>query len=179
MNKLSGPVTILTASIILGGFYYATEMNKQRSIERQQEINLTEEKTIAEGVANQEKQRRRDKELKDESTKREMENKVIVNSNLLDACLADARSSYDNNWAVACSVDAKRKEAGLKNCINVVNPNWGPGTPYYQALVDGCNSVWGKPDFSGNCPLPHSNSETINKYFSDAKSECFKRYPQL
>lgn len=40
VNKLSLSVTILIASIILGGFYYASEVNKQKSIERQQQIEL-------------------------------------------------------------------------------------------------------------------------------------------
>ncbi|MEK7519716.1 MAG: hypothetical protein AAB581_00515 [Patescibacteria group bacterium] len=34
--KLSLPITILLASIVLGGFYYASEANKQKSTERQQ-----------------------------------------------------------------------------------------------------------------------------------------------
>lgn len=46
INKLSLPATILIASVILGGFYYATEVNKQRSIERQQEIKLENDKRI-------------------------------------------------------------------------------------------------------------------------------------
>lgn len=37
INKLSLPATILIASIILGGFYYAVERNKQASIEKQQQ----------------------------------------------------------------------------------------------------------------------------------------------
>lgn len=37
-NKLLLPATILIASIILGGFYYASEVNKQKSIERQEEV---------------------------------------------------------------------------------------------------------------------------------------------
>ena len=40
VNKLSLPVTILLAAIILGGFYYASETNKQKSIEKQQQIEL-------------------------------------------------------------------------------------------------------------------------------------------
>ena len=38
INKLSIPATILIASIILGGFYYATQRSKQASIEKQQQI---------------------------------------------------------------------------------------------------------------------------------------------
>lgn len=40
INNLSLPVTILIASIILGGFYYITQVSKQNSIEEQQRIEL-------------------------------------------------------------------------------------------------------------------------------------------
>lgn len=46
LNKLSLPVVILLASVILGGFYYATETSKQSSIERQQQIKIEDEKRI-------------------------------------------------------------------------------------------------------------------------------------
>ena len=38
LNKLSLPVSIIIASLILGGFYYASQVNKQKSIENQQRI---------------------------------------------------------------------------------------------------------------------------------------------
>jgi len=40
LNELSLPATILIASVVLGGFYYATQINKQNSIEKQQQIEL-------------------------------------------------------------------------------------------------------------------------------------------
>lgn len=40
LNKLSLPATILIASIILGGFYYASQVSKQKSFEKQQQIEL-------------------------------------------------------------------------------------------------------------------------------------------
>jgi uncharacterized protein HemX len=40
INKLTLPTTILVASLILGGFYYASQINKQKSIEKQQQIEL-------------------------------------------------------------------------------------------------------------------------------------------
>jgi len=42
--KLSLPVTILLATIILGGFYYASQINKQNSIERQQGLELEQKR---------------------------------------------------------------------------------------------------------------------------------------
>ena len=44
LNKLSLPAVILIASLILGGLFSATQVNKQRSIERQQEIKIKQEK---------------------------------------------------------------------------------------------------------------------------------------
>lgn len=43
LNELSLPATIIIGSIIFGGFYYATEVNKQESIDRQQKINNQQE----------------------------------------------------------------------------------------------------------------------------------------
>jgi len=37
LNQLLLPIVIIIASIILGGFFYASQVNKQRSIDHQQE----------------------------------------------------------------------------------------------------------------------------------------------
>ena len=42
--KLTLPVTILLSCIILGGFFYASQVSKQRSIEKQQQIELQAKK---------------------------------------------------------------------------------------------------------------------------------------
>ena len=44
LNKLSLPAVILIASIILGGFYFASQVMKQESIEKQQQIKIEQEK---------------------------------------------------------------------------------------------------------------------------------------
>ena len=56
LNKLSLPATILIASIVLGGFYYASELNKQKSIEKQQQTELQEKSRIANEQAVQQKE---------------------------------------------------------------------------------------------------------------------------
>lgn len=43
-NKLILPVAIVLGSIIIGGFFYAIQVNKQQSIERQQELKLEEDR---------------------------------------------------------------------------------------------------------------------------------------
>ncbi len=40
LNKLSLPATILIGSVILGSFYYASQVNKQNSIEKQQRMEI-------------------------------------------------------------------------------------------------------------------------------------------
>lgn len=46
LNKLILPASILIGSIVLGGFLYASETNKQNSIERQQAIKLEEDARV-------------------------------------------------------------------------------------------------------------------------------------
>ena len=55
INKLTLPATILIASIVLGGFFYASQVNKQRSIERQQQIKLQDDRRAEEVKAEQTK----------------------------------------------------------------------------------------------------------------------------
>lgn len=47
------PVAIIIASIILGGFFYAIQVNKQRSIEKQQQIKIREDRRIEEAKSEQ------------------------------------------------------------------------------------------------------------------------------
>lgn len=44
LNTLSIPTTILIGCIILGGFYYFSQISKQNSIEKQQQVELAEKK---------------------------------------------------------------------------------------------------------------------------------------
>lgn len=53
LNKLSLPATILIASLILGGFYYASEANKSASIEKQQQVDLQAKTDADKAVASQ------------------------------------------------------------------------------------------------------------------------------
>lgn len=44
INKLSIPASILIGAVILGGFYYYSQVNKQKSIEKQQQIDVLAKK---------------------------------------------------------------------------------------------------------------------------------------
>jgi len=55
MKKLLLPVTILLASIVLGGSYYMVQVNKQKSTEKQQQVQLQEDRRIEEVRVEKEK----------------------------------------------------------------------------------------------------------------------------
>lgn len=55
INKLSLPVTIVIGAFILGGFYYASQVSKQNSIEKQQQIELQAKAEIDKIKAEQDK----------------------------------------------------------------------------------------------------------------------------
>ena len=54
-DKLVLPISILVGCIILGGFLYMSQLSKQRSIEKQQEIKLQEDRRTEEVKAEQTK----------------------------------------------------------------------------------------------------------------------------
>jgi hypothetical protein len=71
INKLSLPTTILIASMVLGGFYFATQVSKQNSIEKQQ-IEL--------------------------QAKQDQESRAKSNNDLqLDSCLTKAQQDRDDS----------------------------------------------------------------------------------
>ncbi len=76
-SKLILPISIIIASIILGGVFYATQINKQESIERQQRVELDA------------------KALQDE-TKQEQDHKEYVASRKT-ACF-DIYNKEKDNW---------------------------------------------------------------------------------
>lgn len=53
--NLSIPSSIVLASIVLGGFFYASQISKQRSIEKQQQIELQNKKDLTQAKTEQDK----------------------------------------------------------------------------------------------------------------------------
>lgn len=83
-NKLLLPISVLMGCIILGGFYYAGELNKTASIERQQQRALD--------------QGRQDQSVKDLESRRTADTvraKEEWSAQLLEDCLTDAEERYN------------------------------------------------------------------------------------
>lgn len=147
-NKLSLPAVILIASIVLGGIFFASQVTKQRSIERQQQT----------------------KELKEQEAKQQAEQ-------ALNTCLADADTSYSNQWYRECKSQGKL----TNRCISLHDMTFDeyakekniPDGLSFAAFKDFLKE---KDDCS--CRLPLDNADRINKILQNDKDECFKRYSQ-
>jgi len=85
INNLSTPATILLACVILGGFYFASQIVKQGSIERQQQVELK-----AQADAEQKK-----KEEQDWTQIQKM------------SCTSEAQISAMNQYENTCTWDCK------------------------------------------------------------------------
>ena len=170
LNKLSLPAVILIASIILGGFYYVSQVNKQRSIEKQQQIEIE-----------QKKQEQLDKELEEQQARKEAEQ-------ALNTCVATAEANYSNQWYRECKSRGELtgqcialkemtfteylKDKGLteeeyKKQRGITDDNVFSGLLDYAKRQDECS-----------CRLPLANADRINESLEKNKAECFRRYPQ-
>lgn len=155
INKLSLPATILLSAVILGGFYYASELNKQKSIERQQQMRIEHEQ-------------------KEQSTQ---EYKVQQNKELLDSCLAAAEENYTANWFNACKATGALTNWCIKlndmTLDDYIRQKGYPKERRFEAIHDFYDE---KKECS--CMLPAYNADSITKARNDEKNDCFKTYPQ-
>ncbi len=174
INKLKLPATIIIASIILGGFYFVSQVNKQRSIERQQEIKIE-----------QEKQERLAKKQAKEEAYRAFSN-----------CIANAEENYSDMWTDECKVQGKLtnkcidvneldydeylKKYGLtseeyvkQRNLTLKDPD-DPSSVHLSAMFD---YIVDRPD-ECSCRLPTSIADRFNEQLKEAKDRCFKRHPQ-
>lgn len=177
LNKLSLPAVILIASLILGGFFYASQVNKQRSIERQQEIKIEQEK----------------------QAKKEAQQ-------ALNTCITNATVNYSDRWYRECKAQGKLtskcidiNELSFDEYLKKYNltieeytreRNLTPD-PRMRDLIprdpdDPYSVVWITASFDYikraseecSCRLLASTADRFNEGLEKDKAECFKRYPQ-
>ena len=106
INKLLLPITILIASIILGGFYYASEIEKQKSIERQQEIKMAEERRLEEKADNQ---KRAEVAIRSNCTTQATESAIELYK---DYCMSNPYCTYKEG-----TFNSKQYENAYNTCL--------------------------------------------------------------
>ena len=107
LNKLSLPATIIIASVVLGGFYFASEYMKQQSNERQQVLKLIEDRRIEDLKVEQEKAAEKARQLQ-----------LFTNKQLLDGCLKNADDNYQTNFESYCMSEGRGA-----NCTSIRRVN--------------------------------------------------------
>ena len=98
IKSLITPITIIFVALILSGSYIAVQNLKQKSIERQQQVELQEGRRAEKVKTGQENAKQTATELKAEETKLKTEEQARTKANMLNACLsnADAESQRVN-----------------------------------------------------------------------------------
>ncbi|MDD3969953.1 MAG: hypothetical protein PHI91_02055 [Candidatus Pacebacteria bacterium] len=178
LNKLSLPVVILIVIPVLGGFIFVTQIIKQQSIERQQEIKIENDK-----------QEQLTKELKEQQAKEEAEQ-------ALNTCISNAEENYSDRWHRECKEQGKL----TSKCIDINELAFDEYLKKYELTIEQYakerNLTPTDPDvpasvhFSAildylrraiiecSCRLSLSTADRFNESLEKAKVECFKRYPQ-
>jgi len=90
-NKLILPISILLGCIILGGFFYVSQINKQRSIEKQQQIEL-------QAKSEQDKAKMEADKAQQNAIKQAEE----INKQMLSDCLKKAEKEYTSAGNTKC-----------------------------------------------------------------------------
>ena len=176
------PAVIIIASIILGGFYYAiSQISKQKSIEKQQQIEIKQKRL-------------------EQLTKEQKNNKQREAEQALDNCMGYAESGYSDRWSKECKAQGKL----TSKCIDINElsfdeylEKYGLTTEEYAKERNLPPKDPGDPDPFGlsvriqarrdyekraskecSCRLLVSTADRFNEGLEKDKAECFKRYPQ-
>lgn len=167
LNTLSLPAAILIAGVVIGGFYYVSQINKQKSIEKQQQAKIEQEQ-----------------EAKEEREQ------------ALSACIASAEENYQDRWYRECKAQGEitnkcidinelsfneyLKKHGLTEEEYARERNLTPLKPDDPLFI----RVAGHIDYierasdECSCGLLVSIADRINESLENNKNECFKKYPQ-
>ncbi len=185
-KQINIPIAIIITAIILGGFYFATEYSKQKSIERERQF-----------ISEQEEQERLLEEEMREQAKQS-----------LNDCIDNAEKKYLDLWNREC------KSLGLltSRCIDIqeltlddyfnkynLNPIEYNKKRGLSVVSDFENTNIEDEDFSANlakdyltgyfdylarrrdecsCRLSVYTADRFNEILEKDKAECFKKYPQ-
>jgi uncharacterized protein YaiL (DUF2058 family) len=119
-SKLILPISILLASLILGGFFYASQINKQQSIEKQQRLKLMQDLKIEQEKAER-IEREKQAEADEERAKENFSNNLKCQTLLKDLKQRwnNVAGIYYDEWRNTCIVkyveEGEIKEAPLEN----------------------------------------------------------------
>ena len=167
------PISIVLTGIIIGVCLYAIQINKQNSIERQQELKIEAEKEA--------------KELEDEKKEAEKKQQELD----LSSCLSETDSRYIRAWNNECKFLGKLS----KKCKELLDLEYSEYlekynmTPEDYAKSRGLEEV-DFPNFQNimdyyerrddcSCRLPTIKADGFGKDLDKWRDECYIKYPVI
>lgn len=123
-NKLILSISILLAGLIVGGFIYASQINKQKSIERQQELKLMQDLRIEQDRAERDKQEKQ-AEADEAKTKENFSNNLKCQTLLKDLKQRwnNVVGIYYDEWQNTCIVKYTEKGEVKEGAIESMQDN--------------------------------------------------------
>jgi len=148
LNKLSLPTTILIAGIILGGLYYASQVSKQKSIEKQQQVKIEQEQ-----------------EAKEEAEQ------------ALNLCLDWVVLEHMDRWNRECN-RLNKLTGRCKSLYEMTDMEYKAELNNTSLTSEQIHVLFLAEKTECSCPLPAYLADDINDDKDTSRAECFKRYPQ-
>ena len=149
LNKLSLPITILIASVILGSFYYTSQVSKQKSIEKQQQIEI-EQKTREQQAS----ERRQEMKLQE------------------DRRIEEIKAEQEKIKEDALAEQERQMEEAKVNCINEAHER------RVKMGQEECFESGYTQEDIGNlkCKLPITKIKILDDKQTSAQDFCLKLY---
>ena len=175
-EKITIPIAIVIAAAILGLSLYLIQVSKQKSIKRQQQIEMDQ---------------REQEKLEEQQAKEESEQ-------ALNTCVADAESNYHDRWHEECKAQGKLtskcielkelsygeylEKYGLTNEEYIkqrnITPPITPNDPDNLSIFGSAFLDYLERQEECSCRLLVSTADRFNESLEKDKAECFNRYPQ-
>jgi len=163
MEKLTLPITIIIASFILGGFFYASQLSKQQFIERQYRIELQTQKEANQIKLEQEKQAKMEAEKK-QQIKLEQEKQ--------------AKMEAEKKQQIKLEQEKQAKMELLNNCINKADKYYFDWGNIIIQNAKNCKNKSTKVEEWACIVVSNDALKKARLEWKEEKENCFKKYPQ-
>lgn len=101
---------------------------------------------------------------------KQIQDQVLENRKLQEACIQSATTDYSSNWVRVCNNFVDEQIASdKKNYDNCIITGLG---------IQWCKNTWIKTYTKGeDCKLPSNQADSYNKNLESAKNDCKTKYP--
>lgn len=176
MKKLIYPITAIICCVVLGASFMFVQINKQNSIERQQQLQIEREEKAEQAQIEREEKAKEAKKIEEQLKLEAEETKKKEARQALDNCLANEHNIYSEAWSDKCEELGK-----LSNeCINLrkmtVDEYIDTNLKDDKTKIDLIFEYYDKKK-ECSCSLFEYQYKVIEERYEKGKDECFKKNP--